>query len=192
MPNQPANGRKTELRRLFRQRRHQLLTSAAAGLQQSALAELPALLSGGGRLGLYWPLPGEADLLGLAEDPQLQERLALPRVQQNAMHYRCWRRGDAVASDTTGIPAPTEGEPVPPGELALILAPALAFDRHGIRLGYGGGWFDRLRSQPAWRRVPALAVLPQACLLEQLPADPWDVPFDGWLDEWGVHWLQPV
>jgi 5-formyltetrahydrofolate cyclo-ligase len=76
--------------------------------------------------------------------------------------------------------------------MALLLAPALAFDRRGIRLGYGGGWFDRLRSDPAWRQVPALAVLPVACLQEALPTDPWDVPFHGWLDEQGVHWLQPV
>jgi len=33
--------------------------------------------------------------------------------------------------------------------------------------------------------VPALAVLPAACLAPSLPADPWDVPFTGWLDETG-------
>ncbi|MEY3750178.1 MAG: hypothetical protein RLZZ186_597, partial [Cyanobacteriota bacterium] len=30
------------------------------------------------------------------------------------------------------------------------------------------------------------------CLVDELPADPWDVPFSGWLDERGVHWLQGV
>ena len=72
------------------------------------------------------------------------------------------------------------------------LVPALALDQRGIRLGYGGGWFDRLRSDPLWGAVPALAVLPAGCLVEQLPSDSWDVPFQGWLDEHGVHWLQAV
>jgi len=37
--------------------------------------------------------------------------------------------------------------------------------------------------------VPALVVLPAACVCDRLPADPWDVPFDGWLDEQGCHWI---
>lgn len=77
-------------------------------------------------------------------------------------------------------------------ELALLLVPALALDRRGLRLGTGGGWYDRLRQDPSWRGVPALIVAPSLCRLAALPADPWDVPFDGWLDETGLHWLQPV
>ena len=38
----------------------------------------------------------------------------------------------------------------------------------------------------------ALAVLPAACLTATLPVDTWDVPFQGWLDEQGIHWLQAV
>jgi 5-formyltetrahydrofolate cyclo-ligase len=76
--------------------------------------------------------------------------------------------------------------------MALLLVPALAIDQHGIRLGSGGGWYDRLRAAPAWRAVPALAVLPAACVVEALPSDPYDVPFDGWLDEQGCHWIRPA
>jgi len=67
----------------------------------------------------------------------------------------------------------------------MLLVPALAMDQRGIRLGSGGGWYDRLRADPAWRLLPALAVLPAACVAPSLPADPWDVPFTGWLDEIG-------
>jgi 5-formyltetrahydrofolate cyclo-ligase len=57
----------------------------------------------------------------------------------------------------------------------------------GLRLGSGGGWYDRLRADPRWAAVPALAVLPAACVVTPLPRDPWDIPFDGWIDERGCH-----
>ncbi|MFN5162901.1 MAG: 5-formyltetrahydrofolate cyclo-ligase, partial [Cyanobacteriota bacterium] len=92
-------------------------------------------------------------------------------------------RGRRIAGVQDSLAAP---------DLGLLLVPALAIDRRGIRLGYGGGWYDRLRADPAWRAVPALVVLPAACVVEALPSDPWDVPFDGWIDESGLHWITPT
>ncbi len=183
---------KTDLRRRFRQRRLALLPAAEPGMQQVAAQHLPPLLRGEQRLGLYWPLPGEADLRGLGEHPELAQRLALPRVQDEALHYRAWCAGDPLSNDATRIPAPAAGPDLPAASLGLLLAPALAADRRGIRLGYGGGWFDRLRSDPLWGAVPALAVLPAGCVVDELPCDRWDLPFNGWLDEQGLHWLHPV
>lgn len=193
MESAPAQADKAQLRRLFRARRRRLLLAAEAPLQAWGRQALPTLLAAGdGALGIYWPLGGEADLRGLAELPQLRRRLALPRVSDGRLNYHRWQPDDPLQADATGIPAPSGGEPLAPEQLAVLLAPALAFDRRGYRLGYGGGWFDRLRSQPGWGRVTALAVLPAGCLVPQLPADPWDVPFAGWLDEGGLHWLQAV
>ena len=183
---------KSELRRVFRQRRLALLGAAEAGIQQVATQQLAPLLRGEQRLGLYWPLPGEADLRELGERPDLAERLALPRVEGGALRYRAWRNGTPLSHDDTRIPAPEQGPDLPAAALGLLLAPALASDRRGIRLGYGGGWFDRLRCDPLWAAVPALAVLPAGCVVDELPCDSWDLPFNGWLDEQGLHWLHPV
>jgi len=183
---------KRELRRQLRAVRQRALGADPQAITRAAAAALPPLLPPGGHLGLYWPMGSEPDLRPLADslDPSAG-RLALPAVSDGHLLYRPWHPGDPLTPDACGIPAPT-GPALEPSRMALLLAPALAFDRRGIRLGYGGGWFDRLRSDPAWRQVPALAVLPVACLQEALPTDPWDVPFHGWLDEQGVHWLQPV
>jgi 5-formyltetrahydrofolate cyclo-ligase len=204
---QPAERKpdKAGLRRQWRRVRRDSLPAAAAGLEAAALREIPPRLAAGRLLGLYWPLPGEPDLRALAE--RLPERVALPAIVPwageaagaDAGHrlvYRAWRWGEPLQEDACGIPAPTprKGRPregggaaaLQPGELGLLLVPALAIDATGLRLGSGGGWYDRLRADPSWRSVPALAVLPAACVTEDLPRDPWDIPFDGWLDETGL------
>ena len=175
---------KPELRRHFRLVRKQLLSDTQPSLAAAALDALPALVTPDKRLGLYWPIGSEPDLRQLAA----VVACALPGVEDGRLIYRSWRPGEVLSPDQCGIPAPHGSPPSGPADLALLLVPALALDRHGIRLGTGGGWYDRLRAEPAWRSIPALAVLPAACLTPALPRDPWDVPFDGWLDEQGLHW----
>ena len=177
---------KHTLRQQFRQRRRQLLAAPGPGIRTAAAA-LAGALGTAQAPGIYWPLSGEADLRVLAA-----QILALPRVSEGKLTYRHWRAGDALSHDDSRILAPSQGPDLEASALGLLLVPALACDQHGFRLGYGGGWFDRLRSDPIWRAVPALAVLPAGCLVEQLPSDRWDVPFHGWLDEQGAHWLQAV
>lgn len=182
-------------RRHFRQQRAQQPEEQRRRLLEQAQAGIPRLIGADQRLGLYWPLAGEPDLRELTE--ALPGRLALPaiRAPQGAgrLGYEIWQPGDPLQPDAAGVPAPAPaGRPLPASALGLLLVPALAYDRRAVRLGYGGGWFDRLRADPAWRSVPALIVAPAACAVEQLPLDPWDVPFDGWLSERGIEWLQPV
>ncbi|MCP9833600.1 MULTISPECIES: 5-formyltetrahydrofolate cyclo-ligase [unclassified Cyanobium] len=191
----PAAGgaTKQELRRLFRQRRRQSLPEAAPGILATAQRHLGTLLGGrGGDLGLYWPIGSEPDLRPLVQ--AWSGRLALPAVADGALVYRAWVPGEPLANDACGIPAPLalaagqrHGQERSPGAMALLLVPALAVAPCGLRLGSGGGWYDRLRADPLWAAVPALAVLPAACTAATLPRDPWDIPFDGWIDEWDCH-----
>ena len=180
---------KVELRRQYRQRRRQSLAEAAPGITASAKRELTGLVGRGRRLGLYWPLAHEPDLRILAQEVQWQ--VALPAVRRDAgLVYLPWEPTQPLAPDDCGVAAPLEATPLTPEAMALLLVPALAVSPEGLRLGSGGGWYDRLRADPRWRAVPALAVLPAACVAGSLPRDPWDVPFSGWLDEAGIHWVQ--
>ena len=182
---------KASLRRHFRPLRQSLLEGVEAAIVAQARRHIPALLPAGRALGLYWPLPGEVDLREL--EILLPGRLALPAITAAPgdpaaqLVFRPWRSGDPLEPDGCRIPAPLAGAgELPAQALGLLLVPALACDGAGIRLGYGGGWYDRLRADPAWAQVPALAVLPRGCRVEQLPRDPWDVPLQGWLDEEGL------
>jgi len=196
-PPPPAGAAKDSLRRHYRQLRRQSLPLVEAALLEVLATALPQALeaadaqSGPSRLGLYWPVGHEPDWRPLLErwPEALRQRLALPVVRCEGgvgrLTYGAWHPADPLLADSCGIPAPVAAAPLQAHQLALLLVPALAIDQRGIRLGSGGGWYDRLRADPAWRQVPALAVLPAACLAPSLPADPWDVPFTGWLDETG-------
>ncbi len=188
-PSPPADAKPT-LRRHFRQQRRQALPAASDALVAAA-ARLPAFLEPPSRLGLYWPVGHEPDLRPLHDHlpPPWRERLALPAIRDDRLLYLPWRPGDPLAPDQVGIPAPTGLIPLEPAEIGLLLVPALAVDHSGLRLGSGGGWYDRLRSHPRWAAVPALVVVPAACVVPHLPRDPWDVPFPGWLTESGPQWV---
>ncbi len=175
---------KAELRRHYRKVR---LAHQREGdkIGRSVLPLIEQSISGSGHVGLFWPLSGEVDLRWLRE--RLPSQLGLPVADgSGGLQYRCW--SDApLQPDSCGIPAPAHGSPLGPDQLELLLVPALAVDQQGIRLGYGGGYYDRLRADPAWAAVPAWLVLPSACVTtEPLPRDPWDVPFTGWITERGA------
>jgi 5-formyltetrahydrofolate cyclo-ligase len=182
---------KPALRRYYRELRRQWLPRVESSLRQQ-VGRLLSRNCGQGRIGLYSPLRGEADLLRplITGLPGLAGRLALPAVDAGELLYRPWAPGDPLRPDACGIPAPTADHcALAPEALDLLLIPALAIDHQGIRLGYGGGWYDRLRGQGGWEHLPTLAVLPQACVAATLPLDPWDIPLQGWVSEQGPTWL---
>jgi 5-formyltetrahydrofolate cyclo-ligase len=180
---------KVELRRHFRQLSRQAVAAVEGALVAAAAADLPGLMEPPRWLGLYSPLGHEPDLRPLVErlPAHWRHHIALPAIRADQLMYLPWQPGDPLAPDAVGIPAPLGEVGLEPGQLGLLLVPALAVDRCGWRLGSGGGWYDRLRSQPGWRAVPAVVVLPSICVVPALPRDPWDVPFMGWLDERGFH-----
>ena len=97
------------------------------------------------------------------------------------MIFRRWTPGDPLEADLAGVPAPfpLAGTVMPD----LILAPLLAFDGQGRRLGQGGGHYDRtFASMPDAIRI-GLAYAGQQ--VGALPFEPHDVPLHGVLTETG-------
>lgn len=53
----------------------------------------------------------------------------------------------AIQLNMYGIPEPVDGIEVPVEKLDIVFVPLLAFDKHGNRVGYGQGFYDRFLKQ---------------------------------------------
>lgn len=97
------------------------------------------------------------------------KRLLLPRVQDGDLVV-CDGEGPMMLS-RFGISEP-QGPPVPFGEVGFVIVPGLAFTVDGVRLGYGGGFYDRFLPQVA---APNAGVCFSEQLVDALPFQPHDV-----------------
>ena len=67
-------------------------------------------------------------------------------------------------------------QPVPQREIDAVLIPAVAFDRRGCRIGYGGGYYDRFL--PGVPRAAKIGAAFACQIVAEIPADPYDVTVD--------------
>jgi 5-formyltetrahydrofolate cyclo-ligase len=121
----------------------------------------------------------EIDTLELAEALLSEGReVYLPRAVAADGSLRVHRYPCALRTLSFGLRQPIAGAPELAAEaidatvdVALVLG--LAFDRRGVRLGYGSGYFDRfLRGRP----FPAVGLAFDFQLVDRLPAAEHDVP----------------
>lgn len=82
--------------------------------------------------------------------------------------------------DLLGMPTPTSEllGPIAINDVDLILVPAAAVDRTGMRMGWGRGYFDRTIGSMAVR-PPVYAVVFDPELLDEVPSERHDEPVDG-------------
>ncbi|HLO52315.1 MAG TPA: 5-formyltetrahydrofolate cyclo-ligase [Kamptonema sp.] len=122
----------------------------------------------------YFSYRQEPDLAPLFTIPK---RWGFPRCIRNNLCWHTWTPGENLQTGTYGILTPDPDSPIlEPSEVDLILVPALACDARGYRLGYGGGYYDRMLSLAEWASKPAIAILFECGYLAELPIDSWDKP----------------
>ena len=70
--------------------------------------------------------------------------IALPRIVDGQIEPRSWRPGDPLEPTGFGAMEPATGRTLNTSEIDVVVTPGVAFDLHGYRIGYGGGFYDRL------------------------------------------------
>ncbi len=149
------------------------------------------LHTGAGIISGYRPIRTEIDPTPLMEALHgAGHRLCVPVIQGRglALKFREWRPDAEMVEGEFGALVPAAGDWLEP---RLLIAPLVAFDAKGWRLGYGGGFYDRslqgLRAQDsASRRTLAVGFAYSAQQVDAVPRDPTDQPLDAIVTEHGL------
>ena len=129
-------------------------------------------------------MPGEPDLSGLFDD-RPERRIALTRTPINGRDLTVHDGRAEREQHPFGYEQPTADAPeIDDDEIGAVLVPGLAFDRHGGRLGFGAGYYDRFLSRldPAVLRIG----VSDGFIVERVPTDETDVPMTHLATEIGV------
>ena len=119
-------------------------------------------------------------------------QLFLPVVDGETMRFHRYQPDVVMRKNRFGIPEPLGQPSVLVQELDWILMPLVAFSSKGVRLGMGGGFYDRtLANIDRSQKRPLLAgVSHSLSQAESIPSEPWDVPMDLVISDRGILWVE--
>jgi 5-formyltetrahydrofolate cyclo-ligase len=198
-PDQRIDTDKAALRRDMLRRRQALtprFVATASRAAAEAVARLPPWRSAREAL-VYLPIRNEMDAALLAEDLlERGVRLLLPRCrpdQPGQLDLGCVSCLADVTPGRFGILEPRQELCQPPEAFApdVIVVPGVAFDPLGARLGFGGGYYDRLLALPMAAGAYVIGLGYAFQIVPRLPVDPWDRPMDAVVTEQQTYHIPP-
>ena len=194
MPISAFDADKKALRAWAKRQRAEFLSQDAAVLDEVSTRLSDAFLAliaerSWIHIAVFIPLPGEPDIWTPSQQLIATQaaRIYAPRMMpENQLDL-------VMITNTTALVRGPFGVIEPPLEsnaladlttLDAIFIRGLAFSKDGGRLGFGGGWYDRLLA-----RIPDKTIKIGVCwnelLIDSVPMDAWDVHVDGILTQAG-------
>jgi len=163
--------------------------AAKARLEQKLAERLTGLYATASVVGGYSPLGSEiSPLVAMEEARAVGAIVAFPAFHNPAKPFR-FLAGDPLKPGPFGILQPKLTAPAVLPDLVLV--PLIAVDSTGTRLGRGKGHYDRAlgRLRKAGAKLVGVG-WPQQRIAGTIPADPWDVPLDGFASPDGLEWFK--
>jgi len=183
------------IRRHLRERRAQLSEQQRTAAARAITAHIADTrwLRGARAVGLYVSIGTEVPTAPLHA---LADRRRCPVYLPCIVDYRYRRMvfaraaGAPSAINRLGIPEPVALRIIPVHALSVVMLPLLGFDRHGTRLGTGGGYYDRMfayrRHRHSWHRPLLVGIAFQCQQLAHIERGGHDVPLDAVVTEDGI------
>lgn len=140
---------KVELRGQLRNRLLAMPPEQRKDKSRKACRNLMALeqYQGASIIMIYLSLPHEVDTSeAILHAWQLGKTIAVPKIswqQRHMIPVQITSLETGFSTGASGLRNPVAGVPIPFGQIDLVVAPALGFDRLGNRLGRGGSFYDR-------------------------------------------------
>ncbi len=166
---------KSRLRKSFLQQRRSLSNEEwqQKSLNISKQLENLSLFQEAKTILAYFSFRQEPDLSYLYNS---QQQWGFPRCVGKSLVWHLWQSGDKLQIGVYGIQEPALNLPIiEPQTVDLILVPTVACDRQGYRLGYGGGFYDRLLTSSQWLNIPTVGIVFDFAYISKLPVDKWDI-----------------
>jgi 5,10-methenyltetrahydrofolate synthetase len=191
-PLEPSRDKKV-LRRQLQAERQTLIDRHQRAMHLQEVLRVWLVARSDSAIGAYWPIKGEFDALPALfrwAEAHDQRRIGLPVMDKatRQLAFHVWYPGCEMEEDAYGIPKPKD---TPTFEPTLLLVPCVGFGPRGVRLGYGGGFYDRTLATLTPR--PYTVGLAYANgYVATLVAEPHDVPLDAVLTDEGVAWQRPA
>tara|TARA_B110000027_G_scaffold65852_1_gene70531 strand:+ start:39 stop:584 length:546 start_codon:yes stop_codon:yes gene_type:complete len=129
-------------------------------------------------IGGYYPVNFEIDDLTLLRKLEKSSfDISLPVIKKNfQMDFYKWSFSDILNVNKHGIPEPETKNIVYPD---ILLIPLLAFDKNLNRLGYGGGYYDRLiKKLSKKKKIIKIGLALSIQKIDKVPIDVYDQKLD--------------
>ena len=185
---------KDEIRRTMRERRRALTPEERAAASEIVCAKLASdpdislrvdPFDRGAPVAVYLASPQEIDLSPFIRKMlESGVKVVAPRWNGETYELAVLKGLDEahLRKGPMGMPEPIEAEIVPPQEVGMWLVPGLAFTQSGKRLGYGGGWYDRLLAE-APKDAVKLGIAHAFQVVDDLPSELHDIRLTGVIDD---------